>query len=280
MKRFVVGGMRSPTNLEKTKELKEKLERFAEKKKESVQALDKVLLEKKVLENWNSEEETDVEDIQELIKQANFLEVDCSREGLAKARENLKKTETLLGINLRKANAKVREVLEEGEVMKEWEIEFQPDEDEPDLVIKQHIVTKDTPGSTQLPSLHSVRLEVDGLGDLDDDFRAAIALCEEEKEPQRFTHLVVNYLPLIKEKEDLLQIPFMPERSGDRKHVSLQPGGELLFRNSLSQQLFLLHIRVRRLHQDLRLWSQMFLTKLLKAFYGFLWHLINCFILR
>ena len=94
--------MRSPTNLEKTKELKEKLERFAEKKKESVQALDKVLLEKKVLENWNSEEETDVEDIQELIKQANFLEVDCSSEGLAKARENLKKTETLLGMNLRR----------------------------------------------------------------------------------------------------------------------------------------------------------------------------------
>ena len=232
--------------MEKTKELKEKLERFAEKKKESVQALDKVLLEKKVLENWNSEEEPDVEDIQELIKQANFLELDCSREGLAKARENLKKTETLLGINLRKSNAKVREVLEEGgEVMKEWEIEFQPDEDDPDVVIRQFIVTKDTPGSTQLPSLHSVRLEVDGLGDLDDDFRAAIALCEEEKEPQRFTHLVINYLPLIKEREDLLQIPFMPDRSGDRKYVLLKPGGEILFRNSLSQQLFLLNIRVR-----------------------------------
>ena len=135
MKRFVVGGRRSPTNLEKTKELKEKLERFAEKKKESVLALDKVLLEKKVLENWDSEEEPDVEDIQELVKQANFLELDCSREGFAKARENLKKTETLLGINMRKSNVKVREVLEEGEVMKEWEIEFQPDEDDPDVVI-------------------------------------------------------------------------------------------------------------------------------------------------
>ena len=244
MKRFVVGGRRSPTNLEKTKELKEKLERFAEKKKESVLALDKVLLEKKVLENWDSEE-ADVEDIQELIKQANFLELDCSREGLTKARENLKKTETLLGVNLRKSNAKVREVLEDGEVMKEWEIELQPDEDDPDVVIKQLIVTKDTPGSTQLPELHSVRLEVDGLGDLDDDFRAAIALCEEEKEPQRLTHLVVNYLPLIKERDDLLQIPFMSDRSGDRKHVSLQPGGELVFRNSLSQQLFVFNIRVR-----------------------------------
>ena len=231
--------------MEKTKELKEKLERFAEKKKESVQALDKVLLEKKVLENWDSEEEPDVEDIQELVKQANFLELDCSREGFAKARENLKKTETLLGINMRKSNAKIREVLEEGEVMKEWEVEFQPDEDDPDVVIKQFILTKDTPGSTQLPSMHSVRLEVDGLGDLDDDFRAAIALCEEEKEPQRFTHLVINYLPFIKEREDLLQIPFMPERSGDRKYVSLQPGGELVFRNSLSQQLFVLNIRVR-----------------------------------
>ena len=123
MKRFTVGGRRSPTNLEKTKELKDKLERFAEKKKEAVQALDKVLLEKKVLENL--EDQPDVEDVQELVKQANFLELDCSREGLAKARENLKKTETLLGINLRKANAKVREVLEDGEVMKEWEIELQ-----------------------------------------------------------------------------------------------------------------------------------------------------------
>jgi len=228
--------------LEKTKELKEKLERFAEKKKEAVQALDKVLLEKKVLENW---EEPDVEDIQELVKQANFLELDCSREGLAKARENLKKTETLLGINLRKSNAKVREVLEDGEVMKEWEIELQVDEDDPDIVIKQHIVTKDTPGSTQLPSLHSVKLEVDGLGELDDDFRAAIAICEEEKEPQRLTHLLINYLPLVKEREDLLQTPFMSHRSGDRKYVSLQPGGELLFRNSLSQQLFVLNIRVK-----------------------------------
>ena len=244
MKRFVVGGRRSPTSIETTRQLKEKLERFAEKKQDSVHALDKVLLEKKVLENWNSEE-PDVEDIQELINQANFLELDCSREGLAKAKENLRKTEALLGMNLRKTKAKVHEVLEEGEVMKEWEIEFQPDEDDPDVLIKQHIVTKDTPGSIQLPSLHSVRLEVDGMGDLDDDFRAAIALCEEEKEPQRFTHLVVNYLPLIKEREDLLQIPFTSDRAGDRKYVSLQQGGELVFTNSLSQQLFALTIRVR-----------------------------------
>jgi len=239
--------------MEKTKELKEKLERFAEKKKEAVQALDKVLLEKKVLENL--EEQPDVEDVQELVKQANFLELDCSREGLAKARENLKKSETLLGINLRKANAKVREVLEDGEVMKEWVIELQVDEEEPDIVIKQQIVTKDLPGSTQLPLLHRVKLEVDGLGELDNDFRAAIALCEEEKEPQRLTHLLINYLPLLKEREDLLQTPFMSHRSGDRKYVSLQQGGELLFKNSLSQQLFVLNIRVKLQLQQPSGWS-------------------------
>ena len=200
-KRFIVGRKRTPTNLpinlEATKELREKLERFAEKKKEAVQALDKVVLEKKILENWESEQ-VDVEDIRELVNQANFLELDCSREALDKARDNLRKTETLLGINLRKSNARVREVLEEGEVMKVWEIELQVDEEEnPEVVVKQWIVTKDIPGSAQLPSLHSVRLLVEGLGDdLDDDFRAAIAFCEEEKEPQRFTHLVVNYLPL------------------------------------------------------------------------------------
>ena len=245
-KRFIVGRKRTPTNLEATKELKEKLERFAEKKKEAVQALDKVVLEKKILENWESEQ-PDVEDIRELVNQANFLELDCSREALDKARDNLRKTETLLGINLRKSNARVREVLEEGEVMKVWEIELQVDEEEnPEVVVKQWIVTKDTPGSAQLPSLHSVRLVVEGLGDdLDDDFRAAIAFCEEEKEPQRFTHLVVNYLPLAKEREDLLQIPFMPHRAGDHKHVSLLPGGKMVFKNSLSQTLFVLNIRVR-----------------------------------
>ena len=153
----------------------------------------------------------------------------------------------MLGINLRKSNARVREVLEEGEVMKVWEIELQVDEEEnPEVVVKQWIVTKDTPGSAQLPSLHSVRLVVEGLGDdLDDDFRAAIAFCEKEKMPQRFTHLVVNYLPLAKEREDLLQIPFMPYRAGDRKHVSLLPGGKMVFKNSLSQTLFVLNIRVR-----------------------------------
>ena len=245
-KRFIVGRKRTPTNLEATKELKEKLERFAEKKKEAVQALDKVVLEKKILENWESEQ-PDVEDIRELVNQANFLELDCSREALDKARDNLRKTETLLGINLRKSKARVREVLEEGEVMKVWEIELQVDEEEnPEVVVKQWMVTKDTPGSAQLPSLHSVRLLVEGLGDdLDDDFRAAIAFCEEEKEPQRFTHLVVNYLPLAKEREDLLQIPFMPHRAGDRKHVSLLPGGKMVFKNSLSQTLFVLNIRVR-----------------------------------
>jgi len=259
-KRFIVGRKRTPTNLpinlEATKELREKLERFAEKKKEAVQALDKVVLEKKILENWESEQ-VDVEDIRELVNQANFLELDCSREALDKARDNLRKTETLLGINLRKSNARVREVLEEGEVMKVWEIELQVDEEEnPDVVVKQWIVTKDIPGSAQLPSLHSVRLVVEGLGDdLDDDFRAAIAFCEEEKEPQRFTHLVVNYLPLVKEREDLLQIPFMPHRAGDRKHVSLLPGGKMVFKNSLSQTLFVLNIRVKMQLQQPSGWS-------------------------
>merc|ERR1712213_240124 len=69
-KRFIVGRKRTPTNLpinlEATKELREKLERFAEKKKE---ALHKVVLEKKILENWESEQ-PDVEDIRELVNQA------------------------------------------------------------------------------------------------------------------------------------------------------------------------------------------------------------------
>ena len=82
-KRFIVGRKRTPTNFEATKELKEKLERFAEKKKEAVQALDKVILEKKILENWESEQ-VDVEDIRELVNQANFLELDCSRESLTR----------------------------------------------------------------------------------------------------------------------------------------------------------------------------------------------------
>ena len=81
-KRFIVGRKRTPTNLpinlEATKELREKLERFAEKKKEAVQALDKV-----ILENWESEQ-VGVEDIRELVNQANFLELDCSREALTR----------------------------------------------------------------------------------------------------------------------------------------------------------------------------------------------------
>jgi len=233
--RRLVVGRRNPVDVEQCKDLKQKLENFATKKKSTIEALDKVLLEKKLFDNFD--ENTKQEDMKELLKQARHLHLDCSQEAVDKATTNLRKTEGLVGISLGDCRATFTRVTEEGEVCKEWVVRVQPVEEVPELVVTQEIHTRATPGSDQMARIDRVKLQVEGI-DTDEDFEEARQICEEEREVQRFTHLVVSYLPLAEERERVV-------RRAARGGHCVRRGHTLEFSNSLSIPLFSVCLRIR-----------------------------------
>lgn len=185
--------------------LKNKLESFAATRKPVTKALESVLLQKKILENKN--EDLDTDDLKQLFKQASSLTLSrefFSREQLNKVKRNKSMTETLLGMRQTECSSNVTEVEVDGTVYKNWHLMLQPVAEEPDVLITQNILTRDLPGSEQLPSIHRLGLTIEGL-DMDADFTAVKTLCEEDREPQLFTHLVIHYLPIIREREELIQ---------------------------------------------------------------------------
>jgi len=222
-------------DVEQCKDLKQKLENFATKKKSTIEALDKVLLEKKLFDNFD--ENTKQEDMKELLKQARHLHLDCSQEAVDKATTNLRKTEGLVGISLGDCRATFTRVTEEGEVCKEWVVRVQPVEEVPELVVTQEMHTRATPGSDQMARIDRVKLQVEGI-DTDEDFEEARRICEEEREVQRFTHLVVSYLPLAEERERVV-------RRAARGGHCVRRGHTLEFSNSLSIPLFSVCLRIR-----------------------------------
>jgi len=253
-KRLVVG-RRNPVDVEQCKVLKQKLETFATKKKSRIEALDKVLLEKKLFDNFD--ENTKQEDMKELLKQARHLHLDCSQEAVDKASTNLRRTEGLVGAALGDCRATFTRVTEEGEVCKEWVVKVQPVEEVPELVITQEIHTRAAPGDDQLARIEGVKLEVEGI-DMDEDFEEALRSCEEEREVQRFTHLVVSYLPLAEERERVVR------RAASGGHCTRR-GHTLEFSNSLSIPLFSVSLRIRMSLRQGSGWSLVWRAQLSEA---------------
>jgi len=172
-------------NMDQYKRIKTKLEAFSIRKDLVRVALDKALLHKKILEN--SEENVVRDDVQELMEQV---------------KDYLYKTESLSNCRVIDCKADVINVDAEGAVYKVWTIIFKPDDNHPEVIITQEIATKDKPGSEQLPMIQSLRLSVEGL---DTDFTGAKVHCEEEKEPQLFTDLVIAYIDAAQERRELIE---------------------------------------------------------------------------
>lgn len=245
-------GPKTVADLEQCRVLKAKFETFNEGRKAGREALDRVLAEKKILE----EEEPSEEEVKELLKQAVHLKLDYSKEGLARVQGNLQRTETLLGLKQEKCRAAVAQVEPDGHVCKVWLVELLPDEDNPDVVIKQKIWTRDPPGSDQLPSVQRLQLSVQGL-DVGSELERAVEMCEEEREPQLFSHLVAQYLGRARHREALL-------RGALGKYCVARPNNSLEFRNSVGVTLALVTLGLEVDLRQAQGWTLTWRAKLTK----------------
>jgi len=241
------------TDREKFTKMKDKLGSLIEKHQQNAGSFSKYLLESKLLGSC----ELEGSEVKELLEMSeNSARLNCDEQSEKVHKQNLLEIEALTGLHVHSCEDSIEKVIEaSNKCRKKWTLAIQPDKKTfPDVVVTQEFITLESPDD-EIPEILKLKVNIEGI-DIDDELDEVLRHCEHNLEPQLVTRLVREYLPLNKDRQDIL--------SNTSEHCSLRSGNIIEFTNSLGSVLANVCLSIKFDSRSLS-WSTAWMCKLTDA---------------